>query len=123
MTSRTTKAPKTLNNSVSGSSIKTCLTQDISLKSPGLLKQQQEKKDKKVDKKNPAETPDVSREENDMEATTENASEGSRAEELRAEAQPPTKGEMAEMLMRLENTIKGEIHTLRTNFGFLLFKD
>lgn len=52
--------------------------------------------------------------------TTESEMETSRMEERRASTQIPSKGEMSDMLQKMENSIKSEIGLLRADLGSLL---
>lgn len=119
MNGRTTKGsdPKTPKEKANTSLIKRYLTKETSPKSPGLGKQQQVKQDKKKDPtKKKGENSDHSGED----ISTESELEISKMDEQSAGAQIPTKLEMSEMLLRLENAIKVEITTLLADLGQLL---
>ena len=126
MMSRSTKGgpPTTPSNISATSSIRPFVTRGESPRvhgAQGVAKQQQANKDKKSENKKPqggnaSETSMESREE----GTIECGPESSRKDEQRIDVQSPSKGEMAEMLLRLENAIKGEIQNLRTDLGHLL---
>lgn len=119
MRGRTLKGsePKTPKESANTSTIKKYLTKDGSPKSPGLEKQQQGIKDKKKDPgKKKGEISDKSRED----ISTESELEISKMEYQEASTRMPTKLEMSEMFIRLENSIKIEISTKRADLGQLL---
>lgn len=71
---------------------------------------------KRGTEKETGETSDHSRED----FTTESELKISRVEEKSVDAQIPTKGEMMEMFLRLENSIKSDINMLRVDLGNLL---
>ncbi|XP_040212868.1 uncharacterized protein LOC120943564 [Rana temporaria] len=127
MISRSTKGgpPTTPSNITATSSIRPFVTRGESpraLRAQGVTKQQQQvNKAKKTENKKP-------QSENSRETSMESRDEGSlvgglessRMDEQRSDAQSLSKGEMAEMLQKLENAIMGEIQNLRTDFGHML---
>lgn len=94
------------------------MTKEKSPENRGSGKQQQQvKQDKKKEsEKKKRETSDLSRDN----ISTESDPETSRMEDQNEGAQIPAKLEMSGMLLKLENSIKGEITALQTDLGMLL---
>ncbi|XP_040181176.1 meiosis-specific nuclear structural protein 1-like [Rana temporaria] len=110
-TTRGVTSKPTKNNS-GNSSIQQYMTQEGSLKSPGLAK--------KIDKKKNESKKGVSSMESSKgEITIESEQELHNLEEQVQDMQPPTKAEMNTMLLRMENVIRTEINKVRTDLGGL----
>lgn len=118
-TNKTTRggAPKSPKDKPGVSTLKHYMTQGASPRNMEAEKQGKAKvENKKGTDKKAGETPEHSRED----FISEGESESSRIEGRPSESLPPTKGEMNEMLLRLEKSIKADINMMRGDLGSLL---